>query len=145
MLIQKNYSVEYAHRLMDHNGKCKFLHGHSGKVKIVFDGEVTKETGMVVDFGTFEWLKTLVNLLDHSVVLQQTDFLVKQLEPFSERMVRLEGPPTAENLCLFLEDLILAEMQCVSFTTAHTSLKLMSITFEETEGNSVTLENWRVK
>ena len=28
---------EYAHRLINHAGKCQYVHGHSGKIKVLFE------------------------------------------------------------------------------------------------------------
>ena len=49
MFVKKTYWVEYAHRLQNHPGLCKYLHGHSGKVEVVFEGTMDDKTGMVSD------------------------------------------------------------------------------------------------
>lgn len=133
MFIEKNYNVEYAHRLKDHCGKCKNIHGHSGRVKIVFSGQLEKETGMIVDFGNFGWLKELVEQFDHSLVLDVDDPLVTTIKSWTERMMLLEGPPTAENMSKYLFISIKTFLE-----TNEIPLVVESVMFEETEGNSTT-------
>lgn len=51
MSIRKEVTLHCSHKLPNHKGKCKNLHGHSYKVNLVFYGEVNEKTGMVMDFG----------------------------------------------------------------------------------------------
>jgi 6-pyruvoyltetrahydropterin/6-carboxytetrahydropterin synthase len=135
MLIEKNYSVEYAHRLKEHNGKCKNIHGHSGKVKVILSGDVDLDTGMVFDFGHFGWLKEIVDQLDHSFVLQAFDPMLDFVGKYVDRIIVLSGPPTAETFSRWLADCII---KFLSTESINFPLRLISVTFEETEGNSVT-------
>jgi 6-pyruvoyltetrahydropterin/6-carboxytetrahydropterin synthase len=41
----------YGHRLIHYSGKCRFLHGHNGRVEIVLGGPHLDERGMLTDFG----------------------------------------------------------------------------------------------
>ena len=98
--VTKIMNFEYGHRILNHPGKCKRLHGHSGKVEFTLWGEVDKETGMVIDFGDInstvgDYLK---NTLDHRTILQEGDSLIENLP--SEDIIIIKGPPTAENISL---------------------------------------------
>jgi 6-pyruvoyltetrahydropterin/6-carboxytetrahydropterin synthase len=148
MRIEKNYKVEYAHRLPDHKRHCKFLHGHSGKVCVVFDGQINPSTGMIIDFGEFVWLGCIIEEFDHALVLQKSDRLLHYLLAGIDenkigplRLVTLDGPPTAENICLFIWTTIKSNQ---GYQDLHkklwndTGFELHSVTFEETEGNAVT-------
>ena len=100
--VTKIMNIEYGHRILNHPGKCKRLHGHSGKVEFTLWGEVDKETGMVIDFGDInstvgDYLK---NTLDHRTILQEGDSLIENLP--SEDIIIIKGPPTAENISLLI-------------------------------------------
>ena len=41
---------EYAHRLIYHQGKCRHVHGHSGKATIELAADILNENGFVMDF-----------------------------------------------------------------------------------------------
>ena len=137
MLLQKTYSVDYAHRLMNHKGLCKNLHGHTGVVEVFLSGEV-QDNGMIVDFGELLWLRNIVCRLDHAVILQREDPLLTILRSHEEtnsfRVVGFcQGPPTAENIVLYLKEeinLFIKEKVLVDLT-------LEKIRFAETPGNVV--------
>jgi 6-pyruvoyltetrahydropterin/6-carboxytetrahydropterin synthase len=143
MELTKEYRVEYAHRLKDHMGLCRNLHGHSGRIIVTFSGLPKKDTGMIVDFKEFGWLKDIIDVLDHATILQVTDPLldilsaaVSQNKIDDMRLVVVEGPPTAENLCTSLAKSI---SDSISANSIPGSFLLHSVSFYETEKNCVTL------
>jgi 6-pyruvoyltetrahydropterin/6-carboxytetrahydropterin synthase len=140
MIVTKTYSVDYAHRLKDHPGKCKNLHGHTGVFTITFSGSV-KEDGMIIDFGTFGWLEKLVGLFDHTILLQEGDPILDLLFPedkgefFDLNFVSFKNPPTAE---VIVEDLVtLIENDGIYSSMDRNALRLVRIDFAETPGNVV--------
>jgi 6-pyruvoyltetrahydropterin/6-carboxytetrahydropterin synthase len=143
MEITKEYRFEYAHRLQHHDGLCKNLHGHSGKAVITFSGLPRKDTGMIVDFQDFGWVKKVVDEMDHTLVLQVGDPV---LHVFSEalslrkivnmRIVAVDDPPTAEVLCGLLAKKI---NDALIYNVGTKGLILHSVSFYETEKNYVTL------
>ena len=40
----------YGHRLLNYEGKCRYLHGHNGRAVISIEGEKLDHRGMVLDF-----------------------------------------------------------------------------------------------
>lgn len=70
-LIDKEFTFEASHRLMNHEGKCNRLHGHSWKLTVRMAGnklqEIGSETAMLVDYGNISSVvKEYVNAkLDH--------------------------------------------------------------------------------
>lgn len=103
MRITKELHFHAAHRLLQHKGKCRWLHGHTYHVAIDVDGDVGPD-GFVVDFGD---LKTTVGAwvdahLDHATICSEADVeLVRFCEEHSESRVHvLAGPPTAENIAV---------------------------------------------
>lgn len=140
MRIEKNYEVEYAHRLPNHSRGCKFVHGHTGRIRVVFDGQISPDDGMVYDFGHFGWLIDIVNRYDHALVLMQgdplLDWLLKGIEeekipPLD--LVQMPVVPTAENLAYEIYQLIVRD---AGFRKS--GLSVVSVSFEETPGNVAT-------
>lgn len=71
--ITKRFTFEAAHQLPNHQGKCRWMHGHSYKVEVTFRGhpqnemEQASDYGMVIDFGDVKayWKSEMEPLLDH--------------------------------------------------------------------------------
>lgn len=69
--LEKDFRFEAAHHLPFHDGKCKRIHGHSWRGKVVVRGEGLQSSGpqmgMVLDYGIIgRELKILVDeYLDH--------------------------------------------------------------------------------
>src|SRR4029077_3624065 len=68
----------YGHRLLNYDGKCKFLHGHNGRVVISMEGETLDERGMLADFTDIKRsLRGWINdALDHRMILHRDDPLL---------------------------------------------------------------------
>lgn len=96
----------YGHRLMDYSGKCKHPHGHNGKIEVAIESEKLDRLGMVVDF---EEIKLKVQKwvdaeLDHKMLLNKKDPLVKILKDLGEPVVVTEENPTAEAIAKLIFD-----------------------------------------
>src|SRR4026209_1308851 len=68
--ICKRFTFDAAHKLPNHDGKCRNLHGHTYLVEIEFTGELVAggpKEGMVVDYGDIKdvWKGACEPLLDH--------------------------------------------------------------------------------
>ena len=102
--VTKIMYFEYGHRILNHPGKCKRLHGHSGKVEFTVYGPINKETGMVIDFGDISSSvgELIKNNLDHKTFLQEGDSLLKHVP--EEDVIVTSGPPTAENISMMILD-----------------------------------------
>ena len=98
--VTKTMEFSYGHRLLNHDGKCRYLHGHNGMVEIDVDAERLDEMGMVIDFGLInDSVKTWVNgNLDHRLLLCRADPLVEVLRAAGEPIYVMEDNPTAENI-----------------------------------------------
>lgn len=98
---QKTFSVCTAHRLMDHPGACRNLHGHNYNITVHIGADSLNAAGMVVDFGDIKRsIGALINdLYDHKTVLQFTDPMVAMWqEPFNDTLLLMNCAPTAENM-----------------------------------------------
>ena len=102
MKIAKEFRWEMGHRLQCHKGKCYNLHGHSYKLIVEFTGNLN-ENGMVLDyFDVKEIVGPLVDELDHTVVVSNTDQqLLEFLQQLNTAHVVVDFETTAENLCYY--------------------------------------------
>jgi 6-pyruvoyltetrahydropterin/6-carboxytetrahydropterin synthase len=66
--VTKIFRFEMAHQLVDcYSDECKNIHGHSYKLEVTFEGQVDKDTGMIIDFKQLkEIVQPIVDELDHS-------------------------------------------------------------------------------
>jgi 6-pyruvoyltetrahydropterin/6-carboxytetrahydropterin synthase len=111
MRIGKTFTFDAAHRLQNHNGKCKNLHGHTYQVEVIVlprveDGlfKSGPQEGMVLDFSVLStWWKALEVTLDHRVILEANDPLNEALDGLTP-VTNFNWPPTAENLALWIQD-----------------------------------------
>ena len=96
----------YGHRLMDYSGKCRHPHGHNGQVEVTIESAKLDSLGMVVDFEEIKLKvqKWIDSELDHKMLLNKTDPLVKILTDLGEPVVVTEGNPTAEHISKMIFD-----------------------------------------
>jgi len=104
---------EAAHRLPAHEGRCRFLHGHSFMAVLTLTAARTNDMGMLVDFGVVKdkvggWIR---DNWDHNCILHPLDPLMELSEIDKEMVFAGKRPfllpyvpPTAENLALFLHN-----------------------------------------
>jgi 6-pyruvoyltetrahydropterin/6-carboxytetrahydropterin synthase len=104
--IAKELCFSYGHRLLNHGGKCKLLHGHNGRVTIKLAAETLDSQGMVIDFSVIktaakEWID---EQFDHQMLLHEDDPLVAVLKDCGEHYRVLKVHPTAESLARLIFD-----------------------------------------
>jgi 6-pyruvoyltetrahydropterin/6-carboxytetrahydropterin synthase len=94
----------YGHRLLRYAGKCRFLHGHNGRVEVELSAERLDARGMVRDFLEIkETLQTWIDReLDHKMLLNRRDPLVAVLRRMGEPVFVLEENPTAEAIAALI-------------------------------------------
>ena len=98
--VTKVIEFSYGHRLLNHDGKCRYLHGHNGMVEIDLDAESLDRMGMVIDFTRVsEVVKTWIDdNLDHRMLLQHDDPMTPVLKQAGEPLFEMDDNPTAENI-----------------------------------------------
>ena len=98
--VAKNIEFCYGHRLIDHVGKCRYLHGHNGLLEVEVKSANLSESGMVIDFNDLgDLVKSWVDdNLDHRMILWHEDPAVAVLENIGEPVYILDCNPTAENI-----------------------------------------------
>lgn len=98
--ITKEVYFCYGHRLMNHAGKCRHLHGHSVKASISIQEDQLNQQGMVCDFADIrDCVEAFIDEhLDHNFLLHKDDPLIPLLISNDERFLALDEHPTAEVL-----------------------------------------------
>ena len=127
--VTKEIHFCYGHRLLDYDGKCRFFHGHNGKLEVQLSAETLDAKGMVRDFTEIKQvLQTWVDQeLDHRMLLNARDPLVQTLRDAGEPVVTLDANPTAENIAKLIYD-----------TAKQKGLPVTSVTLWETYNSFAT-------
>jgi 6-pyruvoyltetrahydropterin/6-carboxytetrahydropterin synthase len=121
MKIAKEFRWEMGHRLPEHFGLCKNIHGHSYKMIVEFEGELDKNQ-MVIDYYDVEKIvNPVIEKLDHSFMVNIDDKIVIEfLEKMNSKKVVVGFNSTAENICNYL----LSEIKKCSLPSNISSLKI---------------------
>jgi 6-pyruvoyltetrahydropterin/6-carboxytetrahydropterin synthase len=110
----RRIEFDAAHRVMQHESKCKHLHGHRYVVEAMFAASSLDALGRVIDFGVIkEKLGAWVDEhWDHTTILWDKDkALGASIEgQTGQKIFYLPYNPTAENLALYLFLVVCPEM-----------------------------------
>ena len=98
--VTKVIEFSYGHRLLEHQGKCRYLHGHNGMVEVDVESEALDRMGMVIDFTQVtEVAKRWIDEnLDHRMLLCRADPFVAVMQKAGEPLYLMDDNPTAENI-----------------------------------------------
>jgi 6-pyruvoyltetrahydropterin/6-carboxytetrahydropterin synthase len=104
--VTKEIQFCYGHRLLDYDGKCRYFHGHNGKIQVQLSSETLDAKGMVRDFTEIKLvLQTWVDEeLDHRMILNFRDPMKDALRAAGEPIVLMDANPTAENIAKLIYD-----------------------------------------
>jgi 6-pyruvoyltetrahydropterin/6-carboxytetrahydropterin synthase len=104
--VSRQIDFCYGHRLLNYDGKCKYLHGHNGRAVIVIESDVLDHRGMVLDFSDIKRVvSTWIDAnLDHRMILHREDPAVPALQQLSEPLFLVDQNPTAENIAKLIYD-----------------------------------------
>jgi 6-pyruvoyltetrahydropterin/6-carboxytetrahydropterin synthase len=96
----------YGHRLLNYDGKCRFLHGHNGRAVIAIESAQLDERGMVLDFSDIKRVvsRWIDDTLDHRMILHRNDPVVPTLEKLGEPLYLIDVNPTAETIARLIYD-----------------------------------------
>lgn len=166
--IAKDLTIEMGHRLQNHTGKCRNLHGHSYKIEVTVESEklhnVGHKEGMVEDYYSLKQALCLIDsIFDHALVLCIDDPMLSSLTGgypgaqeyiknvkknhilfhifsgvHSTRIVLLKKPPTAEVLGKVWLELIYFELLSLD-PTFEEKYTLSKIVVKETATSSATI------
>jgi len=115
MQVTKTITFAYGHRLSSYDGKCKMLHGHNATLAVTIEREHLDDTGFVLDFSDLKKeLMKIDAIFDHKLILNDKDELNHKIaENLPEDwIVWFRNNPTAENIAIFIGDLLESEIVC---------------------------------
>lgn len=111
----KYHDISIGHRVVGHEGKCQFLHGHNLRIHFTCAAPTLDKVGRVVDFGVIgshlcSWIE---DFWDHKFLMWEDDPMLllfdimwkARTNPTSpylfkmrESIIRTEFNPTSENI-----------------------------------------------
>ncbi|MET0076737.1 MAG: 6-carboxytetrahydropterin synthase [Candidatus Thiodiazotropha lotti] len=106
--VTKEIHFCYGHRLLNHKGKCRHLHGHNATAVIHLESAQLDELGMVCDFSEIgDYVKKWINQnLDHNMLLYCDDPVLPLLKEAGESVYVMSTNPTAENIARLIFDYV---------------------------------------
>ncbi len=131
--LTKEFSFEMAHALLNYDGLCKHIHGHSYKLAVTVIAQPSEDKsspkfGMVMDFGDLKKIvnKLIVKPLDHAFVINSEtpkEYYSTGNELFNNLII-VDYQPTCENMVIDFANRIMAELPA--------NVKLHSLKLNET-------------
>jgi 6-pyruvoyltetrahydropterin/6-carboxytetrahydropterin synthase len=109
--VTKEIHFCYGHRLLNHKGKCRHLHGHNAKAVVTLAAEKLDEQGMVMDFSDIKatissWIESEI---DHTMLMHPDDPFLSTIQAAGERVYVMANNPTAENIARLIFDFAKAQ------------------------------------
>jgi len=113
--LSREFTFDSAHKLLDYEGKCAKLHGHTYKIIITLSGFL-KDNGMLIDFNDIKKIyeKAVNTKLDHEYLNEVLHFM----------------NPTAENMIVWIWEQI--EQELLNITDDYNSVRLEKLCLYET-------------
>ncbi len=98
--IVRRLEIDAGHRLVNHESKCRNVHGHRYVFEVCCSSPALDPVGRVVDFGIVKaqvgaWLD---DHLDHGFIYEIGDPVGITLQGMGQKVFEMVTPPTAENL-----------------------------------------------
>jgi 6-pyruvoyltetrahydropterin/6-carboxytetrahydropterin synthase len=109
--VSREIDFCYGHRLLNYEGKCRYLHGHNGRAIITIEASQLDPRGMVFDFSDIKQVvsRWIDEELDHRMLLCHDDPVVPFLQKLGEPIHLMETNPTAENIAKLIYDYTLEQ------------------------------------
>ncbi|NNJ53359.1 MAG: 6-carboxytetrahydropterin synthase [Ignavibacteriaceae bacterium] len=129
MKIAKEFRWEMGHRLPEHFGLCKNIHGHSYKMIVELEGNLN-EQGMVIDYYEVEKIiDPIIEKLDHAFMVNKNDNVVLDfLEKMNSKKVVVDFESTVENISKYL-------LNEISNANLQSNVKKLAVRIYETAGD----------
>ncbi len=122
--LSREFIFDAAHRIIDYQGKCERLHGHTYHLKVTVKGNIRAD-GMVVDFAIIKRIvkEAVIDKLDHNYL----NDLFKN--------------PTTENVAHWIYSILLKEFEkyhCILYAVSLTEGANNTVTFMEDKDEGCT-------
>lgn len=129
-----------AHRLPNHTGGCRNVHGHSYRMWIELAGEPetdeqSSSQGMVLDYFTLKaMVDPLVTEIDHAFLCDRSDKLIVDfLKSSGLKAVYVDFPTTAENIAKWFFERLSALFSSADGDSPLKHLRELRVRIQETE------------
>lgn len=123
MKIEKKYHFYAGHRNKKAGEKCGRLHGHTYKVKCIFEFKQMKD-GVTMLFSDIDKVvEPIIKQYDHYFLLYEKDSLCDILDLANEPYIKLPFETSAENMAIWIyneikQELPITEIQLAETTTS---------------------------
>lgn len=109
--VTKEFRFEMAHALLNHDGPCKNIHGHSYQLSVTLKGKPIEgvenpKDGMVIDFSDLKKIvnEEIIQPFDHSLLLNKTTPEKQYKELQEQKLILFDFQPTCENMLVYIAD-----------------------------------------
>jgi 6-pyruvoyltetrahydropterin/6-carboxytetrahydropterin synthase len=109
--ITRQFHFEMAHALLNYDGRCSNIHGHSYILRVTLTGEInispgSPSDGMVMDFGDIKTIvkNHIIDAFDHSLMINNLipEDQVEPLRKTTKRIHLVNFQPTTENIVIYV-------------------------------------------
>lgn len=107
--LTKRFNFEMAHALLDYDGLCSNIHGHSYVLWVTVCGAPNNDAkspkrGMVIDFSQLNKMikEEVIAHFDHALLLNKdtNKEIIQKLSTCTQKIMQVNYQPTSENLLL---------------------------------------------
>jgi 6-pyruvoyltetrahydropterin/6-carboxytetrahydropterin synthase len=132
--VTKKFSFEMAHALLNYNGPCRNIHGHSYVLEVTILGKPlvsmgAPKDGLVIDFSDIKEMvqKEILIHFDHALVLNKNSprVITKNLTKQFDKIILFPVQPSCENLLIEFKNRLVKVLR--------KDRRLVSIRLQETE------------
>jgi len=106
IICTRRIEFDTAHRILNHESKCKMLHGHRYALEASFEAKDLDDLGRVIDFGEVRQILGLWidENFDHNTILSRYDQKLgdKITAETGQKIFYLDETPTAENIAKYV-------------------------------------------
>lgn len=108
MITKELKMFDAAHRLLNYEGKCANLHGHTYKCQVIVNVTEKKlnKAGISIDFNLFKEIDNWIQEnWDHACLVNKKDKnLISFLEQENNKYFIFDYNPTVENMVIYLKN-----------------------------------------
>lgn len=117
--VTKIFSFEMAHALLDYDGDCRNIHGHSYVLHVTVQGRPREQPGhakdgMIIDFKVLKAIvnKNIIDPFDHALVLNDrtSSVLLEALRRSHQKIILTPYQPTCENILINLIEKLIGKL-----------------------------------
>jgi 6-pyruvoyltetrahydropterin/6-carboxytetrahydropterin synthase len=132
--LTRVFIFDMAHVLLNYQGKCNNIHGHTYKLEVTVKGTPCNDInspkrGMLIDFSDFKSLiqNEIIDTWDHALMIHQNSdpVLLNVLKKNYEKLIVVPFQPTTENM--------ICELSTIIKKLLPSDLQLFSLRLFETE------------